>query len=85
MWISFIAVILEFAMDYLFNILLWNKDNKEFILDILIIPTVISTLILSPFVYLIIKFINLKCSDNNRFRYYSPEIAGDDEAVRVKE
>lgn len=85
MWISFAAVILEFSMDYLFNILLWNKDNKEFILEVLIIPTVISTVVLSPFIYLIIKFINSKCSDNERLRYYSPEITGDEDAVRVKE
>ena len=65
MWISFAAVILEFSMDYLFNILLWNKDNKEFILEVLIIPTVISTIVLSPFIYLIIKFINSNAVTTN--------------------
>ncbi len=85
MWISCTATLLEFSMDYLFNIILWNKENKEIILDILIIPTVISTIALSPIVYFIIKFIYSKCDDSNRFRYYSPEITGDDDAVKIKE
>ena len=85
MWISCAATLLEFSMDYLFNIILWNKENKEIILEILIIPTVISTIVLSPIIYFIIKFIYSKCDDSNRFRYYSPEITGDDDAVKIKE
>lgn len=85
MWISCIAVILEFSMYYLFNIILWNKEDKEIILDILIIPTVISTIVLSPVVFFIIKFINTKCDDSNRLRYYSPEITGDSDSVNIKE
>ncbi len=85
MWISCIATILEFSMDFLFNTVLWNKSNNGIILDVLIIPSVISTVVLSPFVFFIIKNINVRCDDNNRLKYYSPENPSDDDIVKIKE
>ncbi len=85
LWITIVTTLLEFSMDYLFNEIIWNKSDKDIILNVSIIPSIISTVIFSPLIYLLIKIINSKCNDNNRFRFYSPESSGDEEPANFKE
>lgn len=85
LWITIVTTLLEFSMDYLFNEIIWNKSDKDIILNVSIIPSIISTVIFSPLIYLLIKIINSKCNDNNRFRFYSPESSGDEELANFKE
>lgn len=49
--IAVFAVILEFSMDYLFNILIWNVPKGDVILRVSILPTAAATLIAAPAVY----------------------------------
>ncbi|MBP5606422.1 MAG: hypothetical protein J6X60_12935 [Ruminiclostridium sp.] len=63
--VSSAAVFLEFSMDYLFNIVLWNIPKGEVILTVSILPTALSTVVISPAVYYLVRFIEnrLKTED----------------------
>ncbi len=84
-WICTLATILEFSMDYLFNVFLWNIPGGEAIFRLTTLPSVISTIVFSPFIYLIIRIINSKCGDYNKFSYYSPESSTEDEDLKTKD
>lgn len=49
------ATVTEFAMDYLFNIVIWNIPKGEYILFASILPTAAATFVLSPAVYLLVR------------------------------
>ncbi len=85
MWISALAVLLEFSMDYLFNVLIWNIRGGENILTLTTIPSAVSTVLTAPFVYLLVRYIDGKCSENNKFSFYSPDSSADDEELKSKD
>ncbi len=57
MWINMIAVLLEFFMDYLFNVLIWDIPNRDIILNNITFPSILSTILISPLIYLLVKCI----------------------------
>lgn len=69
--IALTAILIEFSMDYLFNVVIWNVPKGEVILLVSIIPTAIATLVLSPAVYYLVRFIeNRLTSENTDIVYY---------------
>lgn len=68
------AVLLEFSMDYLFNVAIWNIEGGEIILTSSIIPTAISTFVLSPLIYYFIKLINRKLTATGINSGYTPDV-----------
>lgn len=83
-WINAVAVLLEFFMHYLFNIVIWDIKNGSIIYDRSISPTIISTLILSPIIYLIIKTIYKKLSQSHTVFDYSADISSEDDISITK-
>lgn len=72
LWIDAIAIILEFLMDYLFNVFIWDISNQEVIFNKTIFPSIISTIIASPVIYFLIKTVNHKLGDADSLNYYTP-------------
>ena len=85
LWINIVAVILEFSMDYLFNIFLWNIPGGDMVFNIITIPSVVSTVIISPFVYLLVRLIDKKFSYYDKFNYYLPENSAEDDELKSKD
>ena len=77
------AVLTEFSMDYLFNIVIWNVPKGDVILTVSVIPTAIATLVSSPAVFLLVKLVESRLGrDNVSIVYYdggSGEEQGDEE------
>lgn len=84
-WICTLATALEFSMDYLFNVLIWNIPDGEQLSRILILPSAIATILFSPLVYLLVKYIDAKCSENNKFSYYSPDSSSEEDELKTKD
>jgi len=84
-WICTLATILEFSMDYLFNVFLWNIPGGEAVFKLTTIPSVISTVLLSPLVYLFVRIIYKKFTDYNKFSFYSPENTAEEEELKTKD
>lgn len=84
-WITTLAVILEFSMIYLFYVVLWNKSDGNMIFDILIIPSIISTIVLSPLIYLLIKNISGKFNETGKidFRFSDSAFEDDDSNIKI--
>ncbi len=59
------AVIAEFSMDYLFNVFIWNIEHSEVIVKVTILPSAISTLIVSPAVYYLVRTVERRLSGEN--------------------
>ncbi len=55
MIITTAAILLEFFMDYLFNVLIWNVPRGDVILTASVIPTAAATAVMSPAVYLLVS------------------------------
>lgn len=72
--ISIAAVFLQFSMDYLFNIVIWNIPGSNIIFSSLILPSAVSTIILSPSMYYIVKYYNKKLSPSGIAEGYTPDI-----------
>lgn len=72
--ISIAAVFLQFSMDYLFNIVIWNIPGSNIIFSSLILPSAVSTIILSPSMYYIVKYYNRKLSPGGIEEGYTPDI-----------
>lgn len=72
--ITVAAVILQFSMDYLFNVAIWNIQGGEIILTASILPTAISTIILAPSMYYFVKLLNKKLSPNGMETGYTPNV-----------
>lgn len=69
--ISLTAVIIEFSMDYLFNVVIWNVPKGEVILLVSIIPTAAATVVLSPLVYYLVRLIESRLrTDGDEIIYY---------------
>lgn len=79
LWIDLAVIILEFSMYYLFNIFIWDIPNRDIIFDKSIFPSVISTIIISPVVYLFIKAINSKLGSFNNLNNYTPILNSDED------
>lgn len=71
-WLTTCAALIEFFMDYLFNVAIWDHPNGRIILLESILPTAAATIIFSPPVYLLIKIIYLKFGVPGGSRGYSP-------------
>lgn len=71
-------------MDYLFNVFLWNIPGGTAVFKLSTIPSVISTVILSPFAYLLVKLIYNKFDNYNKLAYYSPDNSIDDNEQKIK-
>lgn len=85
LWICVLATMLEFSMDYLFNVFLWNIHGGEAVFELTTLPSAISTILLSPFIYLLVRHIDSKCGDNNKFNFYSPENSAEDDELKTKD
>lgn len=72
--ITVVAVFLHFSMDYLFNIAIWNIPGGDIIFTSTILPTTISTIILSPSMYYLVKLINKKLSSSGIEAGYTPDV-----------
>lgn len=83
LWICSLAITLIFSMDYLFNVFLWNIPGGTAVFKLSTIPSVISTVILSPFVYLLVKLIYNKFDNYNKLAYYSPDNSIDDNEQKI--
>lgn len=83
-WIDILAIFLEFFMDYLFNTLIWDIPNREIVLERSTIPSAVSTLIISPFIYLLVKFIYNKLDGSGSFNNYSPDVNSNDDDYILK-
>lgn len=79
-WLNTLAVLLEFFMHYLFNILIWDISNADIIYEQSISPTVISTIIASPFIYLIVKSVYKKLNKNDISVHFSSETPTEDDS-----
>ncbi len=79
LWIDFIAVFLEFAMDYLFNVFIWDTKNREILLNKSIIPSAIATMIVSPIIYLLVKCIYNKLGTSSAATPYFNESDSDED------
>jgi len=61
--ITSLTLTIYFSLDYMFFYLLWNYENSHTILINKIIPMCIYTIIISPFMYLLLNKINKKFAD----------------------
>ena len=68
--LSLIAILIEFSMDYLFNVFIWNVPGGSVILTASIIPTAVSTFIVSPLMYLWVGFIEERLGSQENIEYY---------------
>ena len=68
--LSLFAILAEFSMDYLFNVFIWNVPGGNIILTASIIPTAVSTFIVSPLMYLWVGFIEDRMSAPETVDYY---------------
>lgn len=59
------AILLEFSMDWLFNIFIWNIPRGDIILKVSVIPTAIATLAVSPAVYFIVSSVERRLGKIN--------------------
>lgn len=69
------AVIAEFSMDYLFNVFIWNVKHSEVIVSMTILPSAISTVIVSPAVYYLVRVVERRLGSENVdvVNYSAPE------------
>ncbi|MGN0657435.1 MAG: hypothetical protein ACI4KR_11660 [Ruminiclostridium sp.] len=58
--VSFTAILLQFSMDYLFNVAIWGRPGGEIIFTASMLPSAVSTFILSPAIYYLVRLINKK-------------------------
>ncbi len=72
--ITVAAVIIQFSMDYLFNIAIWNIPGGEVIFYSSMLPAAISTIILSPSMYYLVKLLNNKLSPSGIEAGYTPDV-----------
>ena len=83
-WINTLAVLLEFFMHYLFNILIWDIPNGNIIYEQSISPTILSTIIVSPFIYLIIKSIYKRLNKSDISVHFSSDVQVEDDSFTSK-
>ncbi len=78
-WLTACAVLLEFSMDYLFNVAVWDVPHGEVLLLSSILPTAAATFLLSPPVYFLVKAVDRKFgASSSAERYEPPEEEADE-------
>ncbi len=65
MLISFAAVVAEFSMDYLFNVFIWNVKHSDVVIMMTILPSAISTVVVSPAVYYLVRMVERRLGEEN--------------------
>lgn len=83
-WISALSASLEFFMGYLFNVFIWDVENRSMILEKSVFPSLISTLLASPLVFLLIRLIYGRLSGAPPVSNYSPDEDSDGEETKSK-
>lgn len=58
--VSLTAILLQFSMDYLFNVAIWGRPGGEIIFTASMLPSAVSTFLLSPAIYYLVRLINKK-------------------------
>lgn len=79
--ITVVAVLIEFSMDYLFNVVIWNIPRGDIILTSSIIPTAIATAVTSPLIFLLVSRVGQRLGRNHTdiVLYYDPAQPGQEE------
>lgn len=77
------ACVLEFFMDYLFNVLIWDVSNNDIILKRITIPSLISTVLISPLIYMLIKLVYNKLGNPDSLMHYNPEESQEDVNIKL--
>ena len=80
-----VACVLEFSMDYLFNVLIWDIPNSNIIFNNVTIPSFISTVLCSPLIYLLIKAVYNKLGNVDLLKNYSPEEVQEDTNIKLRD
>ena len=58
--VALAAILLQFSMDYLFNVAIWGRPDGTIIFTASMLPSAVSTFILSPGVYYLVRLIYKK-------------------------
>lgn len=66
-WVSAFTSALVAATGYFFGYVLWGLDNSAYVLTGFIIPSCVSSIILSPFMYFAVKIISVKFSPREAY------------------
>lgn len=83
LWINLIGVFLEFSMDYLFNNFIWDIPNGEIILKEVTLPSAVATVIISPFIYAFVKYVDDKFSSFGKpLPYFSEQSKPDEDMIK---
>ena len=69
LWVNAVVCAIMAASDYFFRYALWNMDNAHYVLTGFIIPSHLSAVVLSPLIYLSVKFISEKISQSNKSQF----------------
>lgn len=72
LWITLAADALEMSMAYLFHTVIWDFNNYEIVFYKSILPTAVSTFILSPLVYLLVRTIHKHFGGSSELNRYEP-------------
>jgi len=75
-WVSAFASALVAATDYFFGYALWGLNNSGYVLTGFIIPSCLSSVILSPLMYFLVKAVCAKFSPREA---YGVSASGDDD------
>lgn len=84
LWLCAITCLIIGFMDYLFNYMIWDKPNSDIILIGFILPSMISTVILSPLVYFLVKLIAKKFGQKENRELNEAVEDKEEEEVKVK-
>jgi len=66
-WVGAFTSALVAATDYFFGYVLWGLDNSGYVLTGFIIPSCLSSIILSPLIYFLVKAISVKFSPREAY------------------
>jgi hypothetical protein len=82
LWLNAAVCFIMALTDYFFRYALFAPDNASFVLANFIIPAHLSAVIISPLIYLPVKFISAKFSVEERIKLYAHSSSDDDEDYR---
>lgn len=85
LWTTAAAVILEFLMAYLFNVVIWDYTNYGIVFTKSILPTMISTIVVSPAVYFVVRAINAKFGKTNELNRYEPAESEEEDSASKRD
>lgn len=78
LWITLAAAALELSMAYLFHVVIWDYKSYEIIFSESVLPTGISTFIISPFVYLLVRALHQRFGGSAELNRYEPTEADEE-------